>query len=205
MHYQAQGHYARAEPLFLRALSISEKALRPDDRAVAATLNNLGELYRTQGRYAEAEPYLKRSLEVGEKTFGPEHPNVASTLNVLADLYVNQSHYSEAELLLQRALAIRENALGPEHPEIASSLTQVCHRRKYLLQEQWVARCKKREWHYMRVMSVKSPVFSPRPAWHPGPMPCRFSAAPAPAHCSCARAGFARHADESSWWCAAEW
>jgi tetratricopeptide (TPR) repeat protein len=54
---------------------------------VAASLNNLAELYRAQGQYAQAEPLYKRSLAIVEKALGPDHPNVATSLNNLALLY----------------------------------------------------------------------------------------------------------------------
>ena len=39
--YDNQGHYAQAEPLYKRALTIDEKALSPDHSSVATILNNL--------------------------------------------------------------------------------------------------------------------------------------------------------------------
>ena len=62
--YQTQGQYAEAEPLYKRALAISEKALGPDHPDVATSLNNLAELYHAQGQYAQAEPLYKRSLAI---------------------------------------------------------------------------------------------------------------------------------------------
>jgi tetratricopeptide (TPR) repeat protein len=58
-------------------MAIREKALGPDHPDVAASLNNLAELYRAQGQYAQAEPLYKRSLAIVEKALGPDHPNVA--------------------------------------------------------------------------------------------------------------------------------
>ena len=54
--YKNQARYADAEPLYKRALAITEKALDPDNPTVGAALNNLAELYEDQGRYPEAEP-----------------------------------------------------------------------------------------------------------------------------------------------------
>ena len=123
--YKAQGKYAEAEPLHLRALAIREKVLGPEHPQVATSLNNLAELYRTQGKYAQAEPLYKRSLAIKEKVLGPEHPSVATSLNNLAALYKAQGHYAEAEPLYRRALAIKEKALGPEHPGVATTLNNL--------------------------------------------------------------------------------
>lgn len=48
---QAEGMYAKAEPLFQRALTIREKAFGPDHPDVATSLNNLALLYQAEGAY----------------------------------------------------------------------------------------------------------------------------------------------------------
>jgi tetratricopeptide (TPR) repeat protein len=122
---QAAGHFAEAEPLFKRALAIREKALGPDHRWVATSLNNLAELYRAQGRYAEAEPLHKRALSIRTKMLGPDHPYVAVSLGNLASLYKDQGRYAEAEQRFQRALAIFEKARGPDDPDVATTLNNL--------------------------------------------------------------------------------
>ncbi len=81
---------------------------------MAATLNNLAELYRAQRRYAQAEPFYRRLLSLQEKTLGPEHPKVAATLYNLAQSLENQATLlrktardAEAEEVETRAKAIR--------------------------------------------------------------------------------------------------
>ena len=78
-----QGRYAEAEPLLKSALAIREKALGPDDRDVAMSVNTLATLYQAQGRYGKAEPLYNRVLTIREKALGPDHPNVAQSLNNL--------------------------------------------------------------------------------------------------------------------------
>jgi tetratricopeptide (TPR) repeat protein len=97
----------------------------PEHPDVAASLNNLAQLYKAQGRYADAEPLFKRSLAISEKTLGPDHPNVAASLNNLAQLYKAQGRYAEAEPLYERSLAISEKALGPDNPKVAISLNDL--------------------------------------------------------------------------------
>jgi tetratricopeptide (TPR) repeat protein len=67
--YQSQGRHAEAEPLYKRALVITEKALGPDHPRVGTTLNNLAQLYRAQGRHAEAEPLVRRANAVWSNSF----------------------------------------------------------------------------------------------------------------------------------------
>jgi len=119
------GKFDEAAPLAQRALAIAEKALDPDDPAVAMSLNNLAELYRAQGRYADAEPLYKRALAIQEKALGPDHPAVATSLNNLAELYRAQRRYTDAEPLYKRSLTISEKVVGPNHPDVATVLNSL--------------------------------------------------------------------------------
>jgi tetratricopeptide (TPR) repeat protein len=92
--YRAQGRYAEAEPLFIRALAIEERALGPNHPQISSSLNNLALLYDTQSRYAEAEPLFRRALAIQEKALGPNHLQVGSSLNNLALLYDSQGDSS---------------------------------------------------------------------------------------------------------------
>jgi tetratricopeptide (TPR) repeat protein len=87
--YQA-GDYARAEPLFRRALAIRGKALGPDHPGTATSLNNLALLLKAKGDYAGAELLVRRALAICEKALGPVHPttqtvrkNLDGFLNVI--------------------------------------------------------------------------------------------------------------------------
>ena len=104
--YMYQGQYAQAEPLFKRALAISEKVLGADHHNVARSLNNLAGLYLVQGEYAQAEPLFKRSLAINEKVLGQDHPEVALSLNNLAYLYYVQGRYAQALSTFRRASSI---------------------------------------------------------------------------------------------------
>ena len=84
--YQATGHLAAAEPLYQRALAITEAALGPDHPSVAICLNNLAGLYRASGRLAAAEPLFQRALEIFRNVLGDDHPNTKTVANNLASL-----------------------------------------------------------------------------------------------------------------------
>ena len=73
--YDSQGAYAKAEPLYIRAMAIKEKALEPVHPDTATSLNNLAFLYYNQGAYAKAEPLYIRALAIFEKALGSNHPN----------------------------------------------------------------------------------------------------------------------------------
>ncbi len=66
--YQAQGHYAKAEPLYQRSLAIWEKALGPEHPHVAASLENCAALLRQTARADEAERMEARAKEIRAKS-----------------------------------------------------------------------------------------------------------------------------------------
>lgn len=123
-HYY-NGEYAEAEPLYIRALAIFEKALGPEHPDVVSSVYNLAELYYVLGRYAEAEPLLERALAIIKHARGPNHRSVAAILNNLAGLYKAQGRSAEAEQLQKRALRIIEDVEGPYHPDVATSLNNL--------------------------------------------------------------------------------
>jgi CHAT domain-containing protein len=114
MLYKDQDRFAEAEPLYQRALAITEKALGPEHPDVGTYLNNLGSLYQDQGRDAEAEPLYERALAIGEKALGPDHPDVGARLNNLATLYFHQSDWALAAQYWRRStgLLIRRTQRG---------------------------------------------------------------------------------------------
>jgi len=62
--YRDQARYPNAEPLFRRALTISEKAFGLDHPNVAICLENLAQLYRDIGYANKALPLERRAAEI---------------------------------------------------------------------------------------------------------------------------------------------
>ena len=124
--YYGLGLYRDAEPVYKRALEMTEKAHGPDPH-VAGILNNLANLYEAQGRYFDVEPLHKRALAIREKHLGPDHEDVAASLHNLADLYQNLGRFQEAQQLEKRALDIKEKTLGPNHGAFGQSLMVLAH------------------------------------------------------------------------------
>jgi tetratricopeptide (TPR) repeat protein len=63
-----QGQYAKAEPLYQRALAIREKALGPEHPDVATSLENYAVLLRKMDRSHEATPLESRANAIRAKT-----------------------------------------------------------------------------------------------------------------------------------------
>jgi tetratricopeptide (TPR) repeat protein len=74
-YLDVRAQYEQAEPLYQRALQISEQVLGPQHPDTATSLNNLAELYRSQGKYEQAEPLFQRALALLERALGNNHPS----------------------------------------------------------------------------------------------------------------------------------
>ena len=123
--YGDVGRDAEAEPLYMRALAIMEKAVGVDSVEIAPELNNLAALYQRQLRYAEAEPLFKRALDLSEKQLPANHPDIGRALNNLATCYEKQDRHAESEALTRRALTLYEKVAGPESPAVATLLNNL--------------------------------------------------------------------------------
>lgn len=123
--FYAQGLYAEAERLCIRALALKKSELGDHHPETLLTLNNLAALYSAQGRYDEAEPLYHQALNIRRAELGDRHPDTAASLNNLATLYSAQGRYGEAEPLYHQALDIRRTELGDRHPETATSLNNL--------------------------------------------------------------------------------
>ncbi|MGI2909795.1 tetratricopeptide repeat protein, partial [Tolypothrix sp. VBCCA 56010] len=75
--YQSQGRYSEAEPLYQKALQLTQRLLGEEHPDVAMSYNNLALLYESQGRYSEAEPLYQKALQLYQRLLGEEHPHVA--------------------------------------------------------------------------------------------------------------------------------
>jgi len=149
------GRNTEAEPLYKRALAITEKEEGSEHPYTGYRVSDLADNYRAQRKYAEAEPLYKRALAITEKVYGPEHPVIADSLRKLARLYRAQEKYTEAEPLFKRALTISEKWRGPEHPDTANSLSSLA--RLYLDQGKYT----QAEPLYKRALAISEKAHGP--------------------------------------------
>ena len=85
-----QGESAKAQPLFERALVISERALRANHPSTITSRAWMADLYKKQSFLDKASPVLEEVVSARERVRGRDHPNVASALNNRAGLLQNQ-------------------------------------------------------------------------------------------------------------------
>jgi tetratricopeptide (TPR) repeat protein len=62
--------YAKALPLYERALAILERALGSNHPEVAETLNDIALVHDNQGMFSEALPLFLRAVRIAEVTLG---------------------------------------------------------------------------------------------------------------------------------------
>lgn len=138
--YVAQGKYAEAEPLYIRAIKIWEQGiirpLHPKGQEwadvwrslgntrlnVASLCTDLASLYEIQGRLSDAESLYQRALKIRQEELGPDRPEVAASLNNLAFLHTKQQRYGDAQVLYKGSVEILTKRFGPEHPNVAAVL-----------------------------------------------------------------------------------
>jgi tetratricopeptide (TPR) repeat protein len=100
---EAAGHVDAAETRYRRALSIWSQ-LAPDHAAYrAATLMNLGSVYRAQRRMAEAEDMLTQAFTIAGQTTG-EDRLLAVVTNRLGGLYSESATPERGRALLNQAI-----------------------------------------------------------------------------------------------------
>jgi CHAT domain-containing protein len=123
--YDSIGEYAKAEPLFQKALRLRQLSLGAEDPDTASALCNLGKLYMDMGEYAKAEPLCLESLRIFRNILGSENPYTAQSLHILANLYKERGEYAKAEPLYLESLQIRQKLFGLDHPDTAISLDEL--------------------------------------------------------------------------------
>ncbi len=136
--HNLSGKYAKALPLFDRALAIREKAFPADDEQVLAGIKNLATTYTHLKQLDRALPLFERLLSAQEKKWGPTHQPLTGTLESLASLQMLRLENADtpdtmsrqvtaatatAIARLQRALALREAATPVDQRALADNLS----------------------------------------------------------------------------------
>ena len=111
-----RGNYTEAERIYNMALNRKERALGPDNREVAVTLNGLAMLHQQQEQYAQAEDYHVQALEIRVRALGLDHPEVAETLENMTALYQAQGLDAKVAGLPARAQEIFDNPVPTPGP-----------------------------------------------------------------------------------------
>jgi tetratricopeptide (TPR) repeat protein len=100
-------NYPEAEDLLVRAATIVEKALSPQDPERGQVLLNLGDVYRLEKKMSQAADAFKRGLTVVMTTWDPNDTRLPTWMDKLVLVLKAQEDYAAAEELEIRATRIR--------------------------------------------------------------------------------------------------
>ncbi|MBT3934096.1 MAG: CHAT domain-containing protein, partial [Bacteroidetes bacterium] len=88
--------YEKALPLYLEALTNTEKSLGKNHSEYGISLNGLAGLYESIGQYEKALPLYLEALTNTEKSLGKDHSAYGIRLNNLSALYTSIGQYERA-------------------------------------------------------------------------------------------------------------
>ncbi len=130
--YSEMGDYARAEPVFLQAISLlnhlphGEPALT-GQRTLIANLVGLAAVYDAKGDVPRALPLVRRAIVLARSGSNPNHPEVGRAMAIASILAIHRRDYAEAETLAQLAMGIAERVYGPVHPNSSVALGNLAY------------------------------------------------------------------------------
>jgi hypothetical protein len=116
------GNFAQAEPLYKRALELTERSYGEDHADTCVCVQNLADTYYSLRKYKDAVPLFRRLLIMKEKQYGVAHAEVAAVLFKLAKTYEKLGMPHESESIYRRALRVGEQVYGKESTFVATIL-----------------------------------------------------------------------------------
>ena len=111
--YAISGDLAMSTNHFEKTIAQLSAGDGPLNPLLAATYNNLGNLYVEQSRPEQARASFTAAVELFTKLVGDRHPSVAWPLRGLGQVALNTGKYAEAERYFVEALTLMEAAFGP--------------------------------------------------------------------------------------------
>ncbi|HET9484818.1 MAG TPA: serine/threonine-protein kinase, partial [Xanthomonadales bacterium] len=108
-----------------RAVEIRRSIHGAGHADTAASLTQLGDVFRMQGDYATAERMQRDVLAIRAKLVPPDPSGVGEAYNNLALTLYDAGRYAEALPLYRRGLALREQADGRHHPQTLVTLINI--------------------------------------------------------------------------------
>ncbi len=96
---------------------IRTRVFGSDHPDVAASYNNIGNVYDSLGKCEEALEYYQKALEIDIKVSGQDHPDVASSIKNIGIVYHNKGDRAAATEMYTKTYHIFLKVLGPHHPE----------------------------------------------------------------------------------------
>ena len=116
--------YNKALKYYNKALNISLK-FGEKNEMVAASYNNIGNVYSDKGDYDKALNYYQKALDIRKQVLPENHPNIANSYHNIGLVYSDKGDYDKALTYYQKALDILKQVLPENHPNIATSYNNI--------------------------------------------------------------------------------
>ncbi|MBF0547540.1 MAG: tetratricopeptide repeat protein [Candidatus Riflebacteria bacterium] len=143
---EAEGYYKKALDLLL-------KQADSDDLEIAASCDNLGELYQQMERYSASEEYFKKSLALRTKKLGNSHKILMISYDNLGCLYRNMGEFEKAEQYYKIDIELTKSIVGSESIDVAVGLSNLAG-----LYQDWKKLAESEEM-YNKALEIKKKVF----------------------------------------------
>ena len=126
--YRRSQRLDEAEPLYLRAAEILERAGGDWKLQLSSVLNNLANYSFERQQFDVAEQYYMQSLELAVELFSEESDEAAYPMDGLGNLFSVSGQMDKAEVWLKKAVAIREK-IGSERLSTSQQTLATFYRR----------------------------------------------------------------------------
>jgi tetratricopeptide (TPR) repeat protein len=121
----ADGFFADAEPLYIKAHEILKAKLGEAHPQIDRCLWETASMYESLGKVDRAGPLLEHIYTIRKKVFGPDHERVAECLDRLMHLSRNLGRYAEAKKFATESLRIQVVLKGQESIEVGNLLNEL--------------------------------------------------------------------------------
>jgi tetratricopeptide (TPR) repeat protein len=110
-----------AEPLFTRALTISQRIYGLQHIQLAELQSELAQLYTRLQQFRLAETYAQQVVTTTSAALGINHPQVLAALNALGRIYQLQNKKEEARACFQKTVSLAERLGQGDSPWVTAA------------------------------------------------------------------------------------
>jgi tetratricopeptide (TPR) repeat protein len=123
----ALGQYAKAQPLYEKALEIRRRLLNDDYPETATSYNDAAYNLSALGKHSQAQALYEKALEIKRRLLTDEHPDTATAYNNVAVCLNAQGKYVAAQPFYEKALEIHRRILTDDHHDTATNYNNVAY------------------------------------------------------------------------------
>ncbi|CAF0830129.1 unnamed protein product [Adineta steineri] len=115
------GEYDESLHMYNKALKINERTLAATDPIIGNNYNNLGIVYMSQGDMKQALSSYEKAFDIYKRAYGEDHERITISLDNIGSVYREEKKYDKALEYFRKSLAIKEHLFPADHPRSAAS------------------------------------------------------------------------------------